>query len=485
MAEFDLVIRNGKVATAADVMACDVGVREGRIAALAEGLGAGDREIDAAGKWVLPGGIDSHCHIEQRSSSGIMSADDFFTATRSAACGGTTTVIPFAAQHKGESLRKVVENYHACARDKAVVDYAFHLIVSDASELVLKEELPALIREGYTSFKIYMTYDLLKLDDRQVLEVMAVARRTGALMMVHAENHDVISWLTERLVAAGSTAPKYHAVAHAMAAEREAAHRAITLSEIVDVPMLIVHVSGREAIEQIRWAQARNLRVYAETCPQYLFLTDAHMDLPGFEGAKFICSPPPREQANQEAVWQALETGVFQVVSSDHAAYRYDDPEGKKKHGDNAPFNRVANGIPGLEVRLPLLFSEGVGKGRIGINAFVALTATNAAKLYGLYPRKGTIAVGADADIAIWDADWERTIAIGMLHDAMDYTPYEGIKVKGWPTYTLSRGELVWSDEAFTAEKGRGRFLPCEPPLPARPSGEARGLDMTGRTLDA
>ncbi len=484
MAEFDLVIRNGRVATAADVSECDVGVRDGRVAALGRGLGAGTEELNAAGKWVLPGGIDAHCHLEQRSSSGIMTADDFFTGTRSAACGGTTTVIPFAAQHRGESLRKVVEDYLAAAKGKAVVDYAVHLIISDASEIVLSEELPALIRDGFSSFKIYMTYDLLKLDDRQILEVMAVARRTGAMMMVHAENHDVIAWLTGRLLAAGQEAPKYHAASHAMAAEREATHRAIALAEIVDVPMLIVHVSGREAVEQIRWAQARNLRVYAETCPQYLFLSDADMDLPGFEGAKFICSPPPREKANQEVIWRALETGVFQIVSSDHAAYRYDDPEGKKKHGENAPFNKVANGVPGLEVRLPLLFSEGVGKGRLDITSFVALTATNAAKLYGLYPRKGTIAVGADADIAVWDPEWERTITIGMLHDAMDYTPYEGITVKGWPTHTYSRGRRVWAEGEFTAEPGQGLFLPCDPPAPARPAGASRGMDMIGRALD-
>ena len=482
MADFDLVIRNGKVATASDVMECDVGISGGRVVALGAGLGAGKEELDAAGKWVLPGGIDAHCHIEQQSSAGIMTSDDFYSGSVSAACGGTTTIIPFAAQHKGQSLRKVVEDYHTCAADKAVVDYAFHLIVSDASEVVLKEELPALIRDGYTSFKIYMTYDLLRLEDRQVLEVMAVAREQGALMMVHAENHDVMSWLTDKLLAEGRHQPKYHAAAHHPAAEREATHRAITLAEVVDAPVLIVHVSGREAVEQIRWAQARNLRVYAETCPQYLFLTAEDMDRPGFEGAKFICSPPPRDEANQQAIWDGIETGVFQLVSSDHAPYRF-DAGGKKHHGEDAPFNRVANGIPGIEVRLPLLFSEGVGKGRIGINAFVALTATNAARLYGLYPRKGTIAVGSDADIAIWDEGWEREITIGMLHDAMDYTPYEGMKVRGWPTHTISRGEIIWAEEKFIGEKGRGEFLPCGLPGPARPSGNPRGVALRGRDL--
>lgn len=473
MADFDLVIRGGTIGTASEVYRADVGVKGGRIAAVGVELGRGSREIDAKGRLVLPGGIDSHCHIEQKSSLGVMTADDFFTGTRSAACGGTTTIIPFAAQHRGMSILQVVKDYHECAGPKAAVDYAFHLIISDPTEQVLCHELPSLIRDGYTSFKIYMTYDALKLDDRQALEVLSVARREGALVMVHAENHDMIAWLTAKLLSAGHSAPKFHAIAHVKTAEREATHRVITLAELVDVPLLIVHVSGPEAIEQIRWARSRGLKVYGETCPQYLFLTADDLDRPGFEGAKYMCSPPPRDQSSQEAVWRGLQSGVFQVFSSDHAGYCYDDPEGKMKFGNNAPFKKVPNGVPGLEVRLPLLFSEGVNKGRLELTDFVALSATNAAKLYGLHPRKGTIAVGADADLAIWDPDKEVTISQAMLHDAMDYTPYEGWVVKGWPVMTLLRGESVYENGEFTGERGKGCFLKCDCSPSARPLGRA------------
>src|SRR5262245_29030035 len=462
MPEFDLVVRNGTIATAADIFTADIGVKDGRIVMLGTRLGSGAREIDAAGRIVTPGGIDSHCHIEQKSSTGVMTADDFFTGTRSAACGGTTTIMPFAAQHRGMSMREVVKEYHACAETKAAVDYAFHLILTDPTPQVLGQELPALIHDGYTSFKIYTTYDALKLDDRQILDVLAVARRERALVMVHAENHDVIAWLSEKLLAAGHTAPRFHGMAHAPIAEREATSRAISLAESGDLPIRIGHGCAREAMEQMRLAKARALKVYGETCPPYLFLTADDLDQPGFEGAKYMCSPPPRDKANQDVIWQGLTTGVFDVFSSDHAGYRYDDPEGKMKHGRNAPFKKVANGVPGLEVRTALLFSEGVGKGRIDLPKFVALTATNAAKLYGLHPRKGTIAVGSDADLAIWDPDREVTIRQSMIHDAMDYTPYEGKTIKGWPITTLVRGEVVAEAGEFVGAAGKGRFLKCD-----------------------
>jgi dihydropyrimidinase len=468
-AEFDLVIRGGTVATAADTVRCDVGIRGGRIVALAESLPPGAEEIDATGKLVLPGGVDAHCHFDQPMPDGLEMADDFETGTRAAACGGTTTVIPFAAQSKGESLRAAVEDYHRRADGKALIDYAFHLIVSDPTEQVIGQELPALIHDGYTSFKIYMTYDDLKLSDKEILQVLATARREGAMTMIHAESSDCIAWLTEQLELAGQTAPRFHAVARPPVVEREATHRAISLAELVDVPMLIVHVSGIDAIEQIRWAQSRGLRIYAETCPQYLFLTAADLNLEGFEGAKCVCSPPPRDEANQEAVWLGLENGVFQIFSSDHAPFRYDDAKGKKFHGEDAAFQHIPNGIPGVETRLPLLFSEGVGKGRITLNRFVELTATNPARMYGLYPRKGTIAVGADADIAVWDAERTVTIRNEALHHAVDYTPYEGRTVKGWPETVLSRGEVVVRDGKPMGAKGRGRFLPRDLPAPARP----------------
>jgi len=460
MSEFDLVIRNGTVATAADTTACDVGVKDGIITTLGNGLAAGMREIDASGRLVLPGGIDSHCHIEQRSSAGIVCADDFYSATVSAAFGGTTTVIPFAAQHRGQSLRQVVEEYHEAARPKAVIDYAFHLIISDPTEQVMGQELPSLIRDGYTSFKVYMTYDLLALDDRQMLDILAVARREGALVMVHAENHEMIKWLTTRLLDRGLDAPRYHAVSHARLAEGEATSRAVTLSQLLDVPILLVHVSAGEAIDVIRNAQTKGLKIYGETCPQYLFLTADDLARPGVEGAKFCCSPPPRDHAAQLAVWTGLRNGTFQVFSSDHAPYRF-DASGKLPHGDRTTFKEIANGVPGIELRLPLLFSEGVGQGRLDLNAFVALTATNHAKLYGLYPRKGTIAVGSDADIAIWDPEQETEIIAGMLHDNVGYTPYEGRRLRGWPATVLSRGRIVVEDGKLAAQRGSGQVLPC------------------------
>ncbi len=469
MAEFDLVIRNGTVATASDTFACDVGISGGRIASLAERVGPGDYEIDAGGKLILPGGIDAHCHLDQPMSDGSVMADDFESGTVSAAFGGTTTVIPFACQMKGGGLRAAVEDYHRRAAGKPVIDYAFHLIVCDPTDQVVGQELPALIRDGYTSFKVYMTYDDLKLNDGELLRVLATAREEGAMTMVHAENADCIAWLTERLEAAGKTAPKFHAQARPPVVEREATHRAISIAELVDVPILIVHVSGREACEQIAWAQSRGLRIYAETCPQYLFLTAEDLDLDDFEGAKCICSPPPRDSANQEIIWRGLESGLFDVFSSDHAPFRFDDAEGKKVAGAAASFSRVPNGIPGLETRLPLLFSEGVGKGRLSLNRFVELTATAPARIYGLYPRKGTIAIGSDADLAIWNSEKQVTIRNEKLHHRVDYTPYEGRTVHGWPETVISRGEIVVNGERLLGAAGRGEFLRCGKPEPARP----------------
>jgi dihydropyrimidinase len=463
--DFDLVVRNAVVITASEEMRCDIGVRAGRIVALAETLGPGQREIDAAGRWVLPGGVDAHCHLDQPLPPPARMADGFESGTRSAACGGTTTVIPFAAQAKGQSLRDAVADYHARADGKALIDYAFHLIISDPTPSVLNEELPALIKQGYTSFKVYMTYDDLKLDDGQILDVLEVARCHGAMAMIHAENSECIEWLTRRLEASGRTAPRYHAHSRPMLVEREATHRAISLGELVDVPILIVHVSGRDAIEQIRWSRSRGLTVYAETCPQYLFLTAEDLGSDDdYQGAKCVCSPPPRDKANQQVVWDGLVDGLFTVFSSDHAPFRYDAPEGKQPGGEQVPFAYIPNGIPGLETRLPLLFSAGVMDGRISPQRFVELTATAPARAYGLFPRKGTIAIGSDADLVIWDRfaeGDERTIRNQDLHHAVDYTPYEGQQVRGWPALTLSRGEVVWDGTQPQGHAGRGQFLEC------------------------
>ncbi len=471
MGGFDLVIRNARVVTATVEMSCDVGVADGTLVALGTGLDKGAEEIDATGKLVLPGGIDSHCHIEQMSSAGLMCADDFYTGTVSAAFGGTTTIIPFAAQHRGDSLMNVVSDYHERARAKAVVDYGFHLIVSDPTQVVLRDELPELIAGGLSSFKVYMTYDRLRLTDYQMLEVLSLARREGALTMVHAENHDMIVWLTERLLASGHQAPKFHAVAHTRLAESEATSRAITLAELLDVPLLVVHVSSEQAMEAIRRAQSRGLRVYGETCPQYLFLTADDLDQEGMAGAMCCCSPPPRDEMSQEAIWRGLTSGVLQVFSSDHAPFRFDD-SGKLAAGPNPPFNRVANGVPGLEVRMPLLFSEGVLAGRMDLHRFVDLTATRAAKLYGLFPRKGTIAVGSDADLAIWDPELTRTIRSSEMHDNVGYTPYEGRSVTGWPVSVLSRGRVVVDQGELRAERGSGKFIPRGRPDAAKPLGQ-------------
>jgi len=459
MTALDLVIRGGRVATASDTFLCDVGIRGGKIVALGEDLGAAADVIDASGKLVLPGGIDSHVHLAQPSGPNIVMADDFETGTRSAAFGGNTTVLPFCLQEKGHSLRQAVTAYHKKADGNCYVDVSFHLIISDPTEQVLGQDLPALVADGYTSFKVFMTYEGLALSDLEMLEVMAVARETGALVMIHAENYDAIRFLTDRLERAGKTAPHHHAASRPIPVEREATHRAISLAELVDVPIMIVHVSNREAMEEIRRAQTKGLKVHGETCPQYLVLTAKDLEGLNMEGAKYVCSPPPRDEASQEACWEGLRTGVFSVFSSDHCPFRYDD-HGKLTPKARTSFRWVPNGIPGIAARLPILFSEGVVKGRIDLNRFVALTSTNHAKTYGLYPRKGTIAVGADADIVIWDPSKQVMITHDLLRDGSDYTPYEGLEVTGWPVLTMVRGRTVVRDGELVGEKGYGTYLP-------------------------
>jgi dihydropyrimidinase len=470
---FDTIIRGGTIATAADTFACDLGIRGGKIAALGHELGDAVEIVDATGKLVLPGGIDSHVHIAQPSGPGVVMADDFASATRAAAFGGNTMVLPFAMQQKGESLREVVKAYHAKADGECFVDVSFHLIIADASERVLGQELPALVGDGYTSFKVFMTYEGLALSDLEMLNVMAVARETGALVMVHAENYDAIRFLTERLERAGKTAPHFHAASRPIPVEREATHRAISLAELIDVPIMIVHVSNREAMEEIRRAQQRGLKIYGETCPQYLVLTARDLEGLNMEGAKYVCSPPPRDTASQQACWEGLQQKVFSLFSSDHCPFRYDDPQGKLVPKGRTSFRWVPNGIPGVETRLPILFSEGVKKGRIGLNDFVALTATNHAKTYGLYPKKGTIAVGSDADLAIWDAERAVTITQSGLHHGADYTPYEGLRVTGWPVSTMVRGKFVVRDGALVGRKGDGVYVSREKSPLAVPAGHA------------
>ncbi len=461
MADYDLLVKNGTVATAADTFAADIAIKDGTIVALLENaaVASADEVIDASDRLVLPGGIEGHCHIAEPSFGGAKLADDFRSGSIAAACGGTTTIIPFAQQIPGMTLRQALDDYHAKATGEAVIDYGFHMILSNPNEQMLGQELPALIADGYTSFKVYMTYDGLRMEDNQILDVLAAARAHGAFIMIHCENDHCISWLAEQLERKGDVGPEKMGVAHGPVAEREATHRAISLSEVVDTPIFIVHVSSHQAMEQIAWARNRGLPIHAETCPQYLFLSTEDFSRPGWEGTKYICSPPPRDPGNADHLWRGIQNGIFQLISSDHCPYRMEGPGGRIESAGELHFHKISPGLPGIETRLPLMFSEGVTKGRISLQEFVAITATNAAKLYGLHPRKGTIAVGSDADLVLWDAEREVDITHDQLHDNGDYTPYEGRHCKGWPVLTMSRGTVVWRDGEVLGKPDHGQFL--------------------------
>jgi dihydropyrimidinase len=476
MAEFDLVVRGGTVVTATDTMRADVGIRAGKVAALADNLPPEGRVIDAGGLLVLPGGVDTHCHIEQLEPNGTVHEDSFVTASASAFAGGTTSVICFASQFKGRPIGPTLDDYRRRAR-ASMLDYALHQIITDPTDEVVEKELPAVVASGIRSFKVFMTYDPLHVDDRQMLRVLAAAKRLGAMVAVHCENYAAIGFMTEALLRAGLTAPKYHAWSRPPVVEREATYRAIALAELVDTPIQVFHVSCAEVAEEIARAQARGLKVWGETCPQYLTLTAADMDRPGFEGAKFMCSPSPRDAAEHERMWGMIRRGVLDVISSDHCGYSYEGTSGKGQNGRDVPFRDIPNGIPGLAARLPIVFSEGVAKGRISVNAFVALTATNPARLYGL-AGKGTIAIGADADLALWDPARKVTLTNALMHHAIDYTPYEGMEVTGWPVLAIRRGEVVMRNGTVQAEPGSGRFLPRGPYALATPRGVvANGFD--------
>jgi dihydropyrimidinase len=478
MSEFDLVIRGGTVVTAAETMRADVGIRGGRIVALADSLPGAGRAIDAGGLLVMPGGVDTHCHIEQLEANGTVHEDSFVTASSSAFAGGTTSAICFSSQFKGHPIGPTLDDYRRRAR-ASMMDVSFHQIITDPTDAVLKE-LPGIVAAGIRSFKIFMTYDPLHVNDAEVLRVLAAAKKLGAMVTVHCENYAAIGFLTEALLAAGHTAPKYHAWSRPPVVEREATYRAIALAELIDTPIQVFHVSSAEVAEEIARAQARGLKVWGETCPQYLALSAAHMDRPGFEGAKFMCSPSPRDEAEHERMWAMIRRGVLDVISSDHCGFSYDGTAGKGQNGRDISFRDIPNGIPGLAARLPIVFSEGVSKGRISPSAFVALTATNPAKMFGL-AGKGTIAIGADADIALWDPAKQVTLTNALMHHAIDYTPYEGLGVTGWPVATIRRGEVVMQDGKVQAEPGSGRFLARGPyPLTAPRGIVANGFDPAG-----
>jgi dihydropyrimidinase len=470
MRSYDLVIRDGTVVNASETAQADVAINGGSIAAIGRDLAPGKREIDASGKYIMPGGVDAHAHIEQLSASGLINSDTFESATKSAALGGTTTVLCFAAQHVGMSLTKVVEDYHALARRGAIIDYAFHMILADPREEVLRDELPPLIKSGHSSLKVFMTYDRLRVDDVQLLDVLMAARENKALVLVHAENHGMITWLSKRLLAKGYTAPRYHAVSHPRSGEAEAFTRLIAFAEFIDQPIMIYHVSSAEGVAVIRAARGRGLKVFAETCPQYLFLTKQDLDKPGIEGAKWMCSPPVREASDQEALWQALDLGALQLVSSDHAPYAFNE-KGKLMAGTSANFKQIPNGMPGVQTRLPLLFDAMVSNARFGAERFVEWTAAAPAHIYGLAPRKGAVAVGADADIVLWDPDKQVTISDANVVDGAGYTPYIGRTVRGWPVTVLRRGEIIAENGSCLAQPGSGEFLARDAGAAAEPLG--------------
>ncbi|PRY89400.1 dihydropyrimidinase [Donghicola tyrosinivorans] len=460
MADFDTVIHGGTIATADYLAKGDVGIKDGRIVAVAEHLSGGDQRIDAGGRIVMPGGIEAHAHIAQESSSGVMTADDYLSGSISAAFGGNSSFIPFAAQQRGQSVDDVLATYDARGA-RSVIDYSYHLIISDPRPEVLTDELPRAFQRGVTSFKVFMTYDLMNLGDGGMLDILTVARDHGAITMVHAENNDMVKWMNKRLAARGLTAPKYHAISRPQLAEEEAINRAIQLAKLVDAPLFIVHVSTEGGAEIVRREKFNGAKIYAETCPQYLALTRNDLDRPGMEGAKYICSPPLRGTDTQEALWHHVAHGTFESVSSDHAPYRADET-GKFLNGFDVPYPKIANGMPGIAMRLPYLFSEGVVKGRITPEQFVALSSTNAAKTFGC-ATKGRIAPGMDADIAIWNPETTRTVRQQDQHDNMDYSPFEGMQITGVPEVVLNRGAKIVQDGVLKAAEGQGRFFARQP----------------------
>jgi len=473
--EYDIVIRGGTLVTATETFRADIAVRNGLIAAIGENL-TGRRAIDADGLLVMPGGVDTHAHLDQVEMGMGYGAQDFVTGSRAAVLGGTTSAISFVSHFKGEPIRDLLAETLKRGR-RSIIDYSFHQIIADPTDEVLAE-LPAIIASGIRSLKVFLTYDAIRLDDRQFLRVLAAARREGAMVAVHCENYDAIGWMTEALLAAGLTAPKYHAWSRPKVVEREATYRAIALAELVDTPIQVFHVSCAEVAEEIGRAQRRGLKVWGETCPQYFALTAADMERPGLEGAKYMCSPAPRDEADHEGLWEMMRQGVIDVVSSDDSAFNTTGHHAKDQNGTDAPFSAIPNGVPGVGTRMPLLFSEGVAKGRIDLPTFVALTATNPARIYGLAGRKGSLMPGADADIVLWDPEKTQTITNALVQHGVDYTPYEGREVTGWPVMTLRRGEIVMQDGKMTAEEGSGEFLARGPYELARPLGRlANGFD--------
>ena len=448
------LIRNGRIVTAVDDYKADILVEDEVVSIIGAKLEMeADRVIDAAGKLVIPGGIDPHTHLELP-FGGTSSSDDFFTGTRAAAFGGTTTIIDFAVQNKGESMIQGVDNWHRKAEGKTAIDYGFHLITTEFEDGA-EREMYQLMDEGVTSFKLFMAYPGVFLaDDATIFRAMSAAGARGGLVCMHAENGVVINEIIKRALAAGRTAPKYHALTRPTIAEAEGVHRAIAIAEMAESPVYIVHLSCADALNQVREARDRGLPAFAETCPQYLFLSlDDYGD--GWDGAKYVMTPPLREKWNQQELWKGLRTDDLQVISTDHCPFCMKE---QKELGTN-DFSKIPNGAPGVENRMSLIYNGGVVENRISLNRFVELTSTAAAKMFGLFPKKGTIAIGSDADIVIFDPEKEHTFGVANEHMNVDYSSYEGKTVKGKVETVLSRGRVVIENGEHKGKAGDGQFL--------------------------
>jgi dihydropyrimidinase len=453
---FDTIIRNGTIVTATDTYAADLAIADGKISAIGRNLPPeGARKvIDATGLFVMPGGIDVHTHLDMP-FGGTTSADDFETGTRAAAWGGTTTLIDFAIQYHGQSLHQAFDTWMKKADGKATIDYAFHCIITELDDERARQ-MKQLVAEGVPSFKLFMAYPgVFMLDDASIFRAMSVAADSGAFICMHAENGGAIDVIVQRALAEGKRAPKYHALTRPTAAEAEATGRAIALAEMAGAPVYIVHLSCAEALERVREARERGLPVYAETCPQYLFLSIENFDVPGFEGAKYVFTPPLREKHHQEKLWKGLAQDQLQVVSTDHCPFCFKE---QKELGKD-DFTKIPNGGPGVEHRLSLVYSGGVHGHHFSPNRFVQLVSTAPAKLFGLYPRKGTIAVGSDADLVLFDSEAEDVLSARTHHMRVDYSMFEGIRVKGVARTVLSRGDVILDKGTFLARPGRGQFL--------------------------
>src|SRR5881227_3881802 len=453
---FDTIIANGKVVTATDTYLADIAISAGKIEVVGQNLPRQNaaRVLEAMGKYVFPGGIDVHTHLDMP-FGGTTSADDFETGTRAAAFGGTTTLIDFAIQYKGQTLRTAFDAWMQKAAPKAVADYAFHCIITDLPDARI-DEISQLIGDGVTSFKLFMAYPgVFMLDDATIFRAMRAASKSGGMICMHAENGGAIDVIVKQALAEGKTAPKYHALTRPTTAEAEATARAIALAEMAGSPVYIVHLSCNDALEKVREARDRGLPVYAETCPQYLYLSIDDMDKPGFEGAKYVFTPPLREKWHQEKLWQGLAKDTLQVVSTDHCPFCFKE---QKELGKD-DFTKIPNGGPGVEHRMSLIYTGGVHGKRLSPNRFVEIVSTAPAKLFGLYPRKGTIAVGSDADLVIFNPNHEETISAKTHHMRVDYSMFEGIKIKGAPKTVFSRGRAIIDSGKFVGRPGSGQFL--------------------------